>query len=135
MLSTMLVKLAKDASLRARRRVKRHGYEYDLVLEHFIDGKPAPFGMLLKSHKTGVYKWFDSKQITIPAMPYTQWDCNAVPEIIEGVKTYAPNKELLHEYLDHVMSNVFSKRDQKKYHVLYERVKADQPSLIEILSA
>ena len=50
-------------------------------------------------------------------------------------KTYTPDKNLLREYLDHVMSNVFSKRDQKKYHVLYERVKADQPSLIEILSA
>ena len=131
----MLIKLVEGASRRPRRRVKRHGHEYDLVLEHFIDDKPAPFGILLKSHKTDKYVRFDSKQITIPAMPYTQWDCNAVPEIIEGVKTYAPSKKLLHEYLDHVMSNVFSKRDQKKYKALYDRIKAGQKSVVELLSA
>ena len=131
----MFIKLVEGASLRARRRVKRHGHEYDLVLEHFIDDKPAPFGILLKSYHTDRYVWFDSKQITIPAMPYTRWDCNAVPDMIEGVSTYAPVKELLYEYLDHVMSNVFNKRDQKKYGALYDRVKADQKSVVELLSA
>lgn len=126
----MLIKLADDCSRRARRRTERHGFEYDLILEEFIDERPAPFGILLKSYKTGKYVWFDRKQITMPF-----YDGEAIPDIIEGVKAYTPDKKLLYEYLDHVMSNVFSKRDQKKYTVLYERVKADQKSLLEILSA
>ena len=116
----MKISLAEDASRRATRRVQRHGYEYDLVLEHFMEGKPAgkrkwtrlpaPFGLLLKSHKTGKYVWFDRKQL----LPISFYDGKCVPDIIEGVKTYTPDKNLLREYLDHVMSNVFSKRDQKK---------------------
>ena len=126
----MTIQLVDGVSRQARLRVKRHGYEYDLVLEHFINDKPAPFGLLFRSHKTGKYVWFDRKQITMPF-----YDGEAIPDIIEGVKAYTPDKKLLYEYLDHVMSNVFSKRDQKKYTVLYERVKADQKSLLEILSA
>ena len=126
----MKIRLTKEASRRARYRAKRHGHEYDLVLEHFIDGKSAPFGILFKSHKTNKYVWYDRKQITMPF-----YDGNPVPDIIEGVKTYTPDYNMLHEYLDHVMANVFSKRDQKKYKELYERVKENQLSLFDRLNA
>ena len=131
----MEIKLTKEASRRAKYRVKRHGYEYDLILQHFINDKPAPFGLLFKSRKTDKYVWFDNKQITMPDYPYGKWDCNAVPDMIEGIKTYTPDHNMLCEYLDHVMANVFSKRDQKKYAGLYEKVKENQPSLFDRLNA
>ena len=127
----MLIRLAKDASRRARLRMHRHGDDVELVLEHFINTKSAPFGLLFKSNKTGKYIWYDRKQLE--AIDF--YDGDKVPSIIEGVDTYTPNKELLYEYLDHLMANVLSKRDQKKYGPIYERVKDDQLSLFDRLSA
>ena len=127
----MLIKLAKDASRRARLRMRRHGDEVDLVLEHFINGKAVPFGLLFKSCSTGKYVWYDRKQL----QPIDFYDGDKVPTIIEGIDTYTPNKELLYEYLDHLMANVLSKRDQKRFGPIYERVKDDQLSLIDILNA
>ena len=121
------VKLAAGASRRARFRVKRHGYKYDLVLEHFIDGKSAPFSLLFKSHKTKKYVWFDRKQLE----PLEFYDGDLIPELMKGMKTYTPNKELLYEYFDHLMANVLSKRDQKKYGPLYEKIKNNELSLLE----
>ena len=126
----MKIKLTEEATRRTERRVRRHGYEYDLILEHFINSKPAPFGVLVKSHKTGRYTWFDRKTISMPF-----YDGNIIPELLEGVKTYTPNKKLLYEYLDHLMANVLSKRDQKRFGPIYERIKDDQLSLIDRLSA
>ena len=123
----MTLKLAKDASRRARFRVKRHGYEYDLVLEHFINSKPTPFSLLFRSHKSGKYVWFDRKQLE----PIDFYDGDAIPELLEGIKTYTPNKELLYEYLDHLMDNVLSKRDQKRFGPLYEKIKNNELSLVE----
>jgi hypothetical protein len=126
----MTIKLAKGASRRARLRMKRHGDVVDLVFEHFIKGKPAPFGLLFKSHKTGKYIWYDRKQLE----PFGFYDGDKVPIIMEGIDTYTPNKELLYEYLDHLMANVLSKRDQKRFGPIYERVKEDQLNLIDRLN-
>ena len=111
--------------------MKRHGDVVDLVFEHYINGKPAPLGLLFKSHKTGKYIWYGRKQLE----PFGFYDGDKVPTIIEGVDTYTPNKELLYEYLDHLMANVLSKRDQKRFGPIYERVKDDQLSLIDRLNA
>ena len=127
----MTITLVSDASRRARLRMRRHGGDVELVFEHFINGKPAPFGLLFKSNKTGKYIWYDRKQLE----PIDFYDGDKVPTIIEGVDTYTPNKELLYEYLDHLMANVLSKRDQKRFGPIYERVKDDQLSLIDRLSA
>ena len=129
----MTIRLVSNAGRRARLRVRRHGDEYDLILEHFIDGKPAPFGVLVKSHKTGRYTWFDRKTVIfIQDEPYSRLP---VPELMEGMKTYTPNKQLIYEYLDHLMSNVLSKRDQKKYKPIYDRVKDDQLSLVDRINS
>jgi hypothetical protein len=58
-----------------------------------------------------------------------------VPELIDGVQSCTYNKDMLDEYLDHLMDSVLSKRDKKKYKDLYEAVKANQFSLIERLNA
>ena len=65
-------------------------------------------------------------------MPF--YDGDPIPELLECVKTYTPDKKLLYEYLDHLMANVLSKRDQKKYKPIYERIKDDQLSLIDRLN-
>jgi hypothetical protein len=90
------------------------------VLDEYIDDRSAPFGLLCKSRKTGQYVWFcRSKVIEYhDAPPGTR---TLVPEMIEGVRAYTYNQELLLEYLDHLMNNVLSKRDQKKYKELYSR--------------
>ena len=129
----MTVKLTKQANIRTRRRVKRHGYEYDIILEHFIDDKPAPFGVLVKSHKTGRYTWFDRK--TIVYYIDKPGDRLPIPELMEGMKTYTPDKQLLYEYLDHLTENVLSKRDQKRYGPIYERIKDDQLSLADRINS
>lgn len=126
----MTIKLAKDVSRRARLRMRRHGGDVELVFENFINGKSAPFGLLFKSNKTGKYVWYDRKQLE----PIDFYDGDKVPALIEGVDIYTPNKELLYEYLDHLMDNVLPKRDRKKYGPLYEKVKDDQPSLFERLN-
>ena len=127
----MLIRLAKNASRRARLRMHRHGDDVELVLEHFINSKSAPFGLLFKSNKTGKYIWYDRKQLE--AIDF--YDGDKVPSIIEGVDTYTPSKELLYEYLDHLMANVLSKRDQKRFGPIYERVKEDQLNLIDRLNS
>ena len=123
----MIIKLAKDASRRARLRMHRHGGDVELVLEHFIDSRPTPFSLLFKSKKTEKYIWYDRKQLE----PIDFYDGDAIPELLEGIKTYTPDKELLHEYLDHLMANVLSKRDQKRFGPLYEKIKNNELSLVE----
>ncbi len=123
----MQIKLAKDVSRRARLRMRRHGGDVELVFEEYIDGKSAPFGLLFKSNKTGKYIWYDRKQLE----PFGFYDGDKVPSFIEGIDVYTPNKELLYEYLDHLMNNVLSKRDQKKYGPLYEKIKNNELSLLE----
>ena len=127
----MTIKPAKDANRRPRRRMNRHGDQVDLVLEHFINGKPAPFGLLFKSKETGKYVWYDRKQLE----PIDFYDGDKVPCVTEGVDTYTPDKELLYEYLDHLMANVLSKRDQKRFGPIYEQVKDNQLSLIDRLNS
>ena len=126
----MTLELADNGNRRARKRLKRHGNEYDFIWEEYIDGKSAPFGLLFKSHKTNRYVWFDRKQL----QPLDFYDGDQVPDIIEGVKIYTDNKQLVYEYLDHLMANVLSKRDQKRFGPIYDRVKDDQLSLIDRLS-
>lgn len=127
----MTIQLANDASRRARLRMHRHGDVVDLVFEHFINGKPAPFGLLFKSHKTGKYVWYDRKQL----QPIPFYDGDLIPELMEGIKTYTPDKQLVYEYLDHLMTNVLSKRYQKKYGPIYEKIKDDQPSLVDRINS
>jgi hypothetical protein len=124
------IEIAKDATRRPRRRINRHGSEVEIVLEHFINGKSAPYGLLFKARKTGKYIWFDRKQLK----PFGFYDGDKVPAILEGVDTYTPNKQLLYEYLDHLISNVLSKRDQKRFGPIYENVNADQLSLVDRLN-
>jgi len=114
-----------DCGLGTRRRLRRHGDEYDVVLDEYIDDEPAPFGLLCKSHKTGRYVWFcRSKIIEYHDTPMgTRFP---VPEMIEGVRAWTYNQDLLSEYLDHLMNNVLSKRDQKKYKELYYPVEPSQ---------
>ena len=127
----MTINLVNDASRRARLRMRRHGGDVDLVMEHFIGGKPAPFGLLFKSNKTGKYVWYDRKQLE----PIDFYDGDKVPPFMEGVDTYTPDKELLYEYIDHLMTSVLSKRDRKRFGPIYENIKDDQPSLFDRLSA
>ena len=111
--------------------MKRHGDEVELVLEHFINSKPAPYGLLFKAHKTGKYIWFDRQQLK----PFDFYDGDLIPELVEGVRTFSPDKQLVYEYLDHLINNVLSKRDQKRFGPIYGRAKDDQLNLVERLSS
>lgn len=114
------------------RRIRKHGTEYDPILHHYIDGQPAPFGLLCKSRKTGKYVWFASKKV-FEYHDAPEGTLHPLPQMIEGVKSVTPNKEMLYEYLDYLMTIVLSKRDQKKHEILYGRIKVNQKSLFEIL--
>tara|TARA_Y100000310_G_scaffold321682_1_gene379652 strand:+ start:1068 stop:1460 length:393 start_codon:yes stop_codon:yes gene_type:complete len=119
---------------RTKRRLKRHGDEYDLVLEHTINKKSVSFGLLCKSRKTKKYVWFSQDRVLM-LHDAPQGTRTPVPELIDGVQSCTYNKDMLDEYLDHLMDSVLSKRDKKKYKDLYEAVKANQFSLIERLNA
>jgi len=127
----VIIKLAKDVSRQARFRMRRHGDNVELVFEEFIGSKSAPFGLLFKSNKTEKYIWYDRKQLE----PIDFYDGDKVPSFVDGVDIYTPNKELLYEYLDHLISNVLSKRDQKRFGLIYDSIRDDQLSLIDRLSA
>ena len=132
-IARMRITPGEKCSRRVKRRLKRHGSEYDIILEHFIEDEPSPFGMLAKSDKTGRYVWFDVNTIIcIEDMPRRYIP---IPELMEGMKAYTPDKRLLYEYLDHLMSNVLIKRDQKRFGPIYERVKDDQVGLFDRLNA
>ena len=127
----MKIEVATGASRRPRRRMKRHGDEVELVLEHFINSESAPYGLLFKAHKTGKYIWFDRQQLK----PLDFYDGDLIPELVEGVRTFSPDKQLVYEYLDHLINNVLSKRDQKRFGPIYDRAKDDQLNLVERLSS
>ena len=126
----MKIKAAPDAHRRTLKRIRRHGDEVDLILEHFIDGKPILHGLLFKSHKTGRYHWHTRSQLE----PLEFYDSHKVHSFIEGIDSYTPDKQALYEYLDHLMNNVLSKRDKKKFGPLYDTIKGDQLSLIDRLN-
>lgn len=128
----MKIELADNADRRPRKRMRRHGDNVELVMETFIDGKSAPFGLLFKSNKTGRYHWYDRKQL----QPLEFYDGVEIkPPFDEYSKAYTPNKELFDEYLDHLMTNVLSKRDKKRWGPLYEQMKNPRQDLHDLFSA
>ena len=128
----MKIELADDASRRPRKRMRRHGDDVELIMETFLDGKPASFSLLFKSNNTGRYHWYDRKQLK----PFEFYDGIEIrPSFDEYTKSYTPNKELFDEYLDHLMSNVLSKRDKKRWGPMYERMKNPQQDLHDLFSA
>ena len=128
------IKPSRDANRWARRRLRRHGDQYYIILDHYIDHEPAPgHGLMCKSCETEKYVWFNRNDVIIHEdSPYTR---TPVAVMIEGVQSYTYNKDMLDEYLNHLMSNVLSKRDQKKYKPLYDNIKAHELSLVERLNA
>ena len=129
---SMIIQLADDADRRPRKRMRRHGNDVELIMEKFIDGKPAPFSLLFKSNQTGRYHWYDRKQLK----PIEFYDSIEIkPPFDEYSKAYTPNKELFDEYLDHLMDKVLSKRDKKRWGPLYEKMKNPQTDLFDLLSA
>ena len=128
----MKIELADNADRRPRKRMRRHGDDVELIMETFLDSKPAPFGLLFKSNKTGRYHWYDRKQLK----PFEFYDGIEIrPSFDEYTKSYTPNKELFDEYLDHLMTNVLSKRDKKRWGPLYEQMKNPQQDLHDLFSA
>ena len=129
----MTITLTDEANRRTEKRVRRHGYDYDIILEHFIDDEPSPFGVLVKSHKTGRYTWFDRKTIIC----YESEPRSYVPvsTLIDGIKTYTPDRELLCGYFDHLMTNVLSKRDRKRFGPIYERAEEGQVDLFDRINS
>ena len=96
------------------RRMRRHGREYDIVLDQYIKetGRPAPIGLICKSKKTGIYKWFDRKRIFVP-----EFDKVDVPTFNPDIVQYSSSRELLDEYLDHLIK-IMPKRGKEQYVIL-----------------
>ena len=127
----MIIKLTSKATRRTKKRVRRHGYDYDFIFEHRINGKCCPsLGVLLKSHKTGRYTWFNRLTIDMPF-----YDGNLLPTVLDSIETYTADIVLVREYFDHLMTNVLTKRDRKRFGSIYERAGDDQPCLFDRLSA
>ena len=91
--------------------MRRHGSEYDIVLDHYIKASrhPAPFGLLVRSHKTGKFVWYDRKQVCTPE--YVRLPAH---EFYEEFNSYTSDYDLFDEYLDHLIKTV-SKRDKNKF--------------------
>jgi len=98
------------------------------VFEEFINGKPAPFGLLFKSKKTGKYCWYSREYINMPF-----YDGEKISNITEGVDTYTDDKLKVAEYFEHLMNKKLSKRDKKRFAPLYERAVNQQQSVVDIL--
>jgi hypothetical protein len=60
--------------------------------------KPAPFGLICKSKKTGVYKWFNRKRVFVP-----EFNRVDVPTFNPDIVQYSSSQELFDEYLDHLI--------------------------------
>ncbi len=124
----MNITLSENASRKHKRRAKKHGPDFEFVFEQFIEGKPAPFGLLLRSIKTGHYCWFDRKYATIPF-----YDGEKFHSVIEGVDMYTDNIDNVKIYFNHLLNNVLGKRDKKRFGPLYERAVNQQQSIVDIL--
>ena len=96
------------------KRMRRHGREYDIILDEYIkaSGRPAPFGLLVKSHKTGKFVWFDRKRVHVPS-----FDKLPTPELIEDIESFTPDYDLFDEYLDHLIKTM-PKRGKEKYVIM-----------------
>lgn len=99
---------------RTIKRMRRHGREYDIVLDQYMKetGKAAPFGLVVKSHKTGVYKWFSRKRVYVP-----EFDRVQVPTFNPDIVQYSSSQELFDEFLDHLIK-IMPKRGKEAYVIL-----------------
>lgn len=93
------------------KRMRRHGREYDIVLDHYIKASrhPAPFGLLVLSHKTGRYTWYNRKYVYTP-----EYVRLAAHNFFEEFDSYTSNYDLFDDYLDYLIDKV-PKRSKNKY--------------------
>ena len=124
----MTITLSENASRNHKRRARKHGPDFEFVLEQFIKGKPAPFGLLLRSIKTGHYCWFDRKYVSIPF-----YDGEKFPSVTEGVDMYTDNIDNVKIYFDYLLDKKLGKRETKRFSPLYERAVNQQQSVVDIL--
>ena len=99
---------------RTIKRMRRHGREYDIVLDQYMKdtGAPAPFGLTCKSKKTGIYKWFDRKRVFVP-----EFDRIDVPTFNPDIVQYSSSQELFDEYLDHLIKTA-SRKGKEQYLII-----------------
>ena len=113
---------------RTIRRMRRHGREYDIVLDQYMKdtNKPAPFGLVCKSKKTGIYKWFSRKRVFVP-----EYEKLNVSTFNEDIIQYTSSYELFDEYLDHLIKKV-SKKGKEQYVIIkqfHDQKKLAVPSI------
>tara|TARA_R110000751_G_scaffold190949_1_gene296675 strand:+ start:109 stop:435 length:327 start_codon:yes stop_codon:yes gene_type:complete len=94
--------------------MRRHGREYDMVLDQYMEDtdKPAPYGLICKSKKTGIYRWFDRKRVAVP-----EYEKLNVSTFNEDITQYTSSYELFDEYLDHLIRTA-SKKGKEQYVII-----------------
>ena len=108
----MLLTPSENYSRGTIKRMRRNGRQYDIVLDCYINNRPAPFGLLCKSHKNGKYVWFNRKTVAVPR--YERYN---VPKFDEDIVQYTSSYDLFDEYLDCLIKKM-PKKGKEKYVII-----------------
>ena len=99
------------------KRMRRHGREYDIVLDQYYTASkhPTPFGLLVRSHKTGRFVWFDRKRVCVP-----KYNRLAGPKFFgDDILSYVENPKVVDEYFEYIIPRV-RKNERPKYILVHE---------------
>jgi hypothetical protein len=93
------------------KRMRRHGRDHDIVLDQYTKASrhPVPFGLLVRSHKTGKFVWFDRTHIHT-----LEYEMLPTHSFYDEFDAYTSDYDLFDEYLDHIIK-VVAKRDKNKF--------------------
>ena len=99
--------------------MRRHGRDHDIVLDQYTKASrhPAPFGLLVRSHKTGKFIWFNRKRVHVPE--YEMLPTHSFYDELDG---YTSDYDLFDEYLDHLIK-IMPKRKKNEYVLIKELYK------------
>lgn len=100
------------------KRMRRHGREYDIVLDQYKTASkhPTPFGLLVRSHKTNRFVWFDRRRVHVP-----EYEKIAGPKFYDPAEiiSYVENVEIVDEYMEYIIKRV-RKNERPKYVMIHE---------------
>ena len=96
--------------------MRRHGRDHDIVLDQYTKASRhrVPFGLLMRSHRTGEFIWFNHIHIHLP-----EYEMLPTHSFYDEFDAYTSDHDLFDQYLDYLIKKM-PKRSKSKYVLVKE---------------